>query len=45
MRARATQQDDVIAMMTAALKSLGVDTSAFPAPAVATTKTKTTKKK
>ena len=45
LRARATQQDEVIAMMTAALKSLGVDTSAFPAPRAATAKTKTTKKK
>ena len=38
LRARATQQDEVIAMMTAALKDLGADVSKFPAPAKATKK-------
>jgi hypothetical protein len=32
LRARATQQDETIKLMTAALKSLGVDTANFPAP-------------
>ena len=38
LRARATQQDEVIAMMTAALRDLGADVSKFPAPAKATKK-------
>ena len=48
LRARATQQDEVIAMMTKALKDLGADVSAFPAPddePPAASRAKTTKKK
>jgi hypothetical protein len=32
LRSRATQQDETIRLMTSALKSLGADVSAFPAP-------------
>lgn len=44
LRSRAIQQDQTIALMTNALKSLGIDTAAFPAPEEVAPKSKKAKK-
>lgn len=44
LRSRAIQQDQTIALMTNALKSLGIDTAAFPAPEEVAPKSKRAKK-